>query len=197
MNFSVAEAFCNSQGGHLVSYTSQAEQYEVESSYQNQGVFFPLYHTHYWIGLSSTPSTWPRFSWFDYNAPQPDEPGAYAHWGTIKQGAIREPNNLTGSEMCVAANFSQSYTFVYGWSDASCALQLPAMCKIPAPDMYVYVSNASNATYLLNTTFTNQVAAQRSCNANGGHLVAYTSIEEQVGAGQRTTRLAGCLVQGA
>lgn len=53
MNFSNAQAWCNSQGGHLTSYTTQAEQYEVESAYQNMGVFFPLFHIQYWIGLSS------------------------------------------------------------------------------------------------------------------------------------------------
>jgi hypothetical protein len=32
-NQSAAEAYCNSQGGHLVSYASQYEQIEVESYY--------------------------------------------------------------------------------------------------------------------------------------------------------------------
>ena len=32
-NQSAAEAYCNSQGGHLVSYASQYEQLEVENYY--------------------------------------------------------------------------------------------------------------------------------------------------------------------
>jgi hypothetical protein len=180
MNFSEAELYCNDNGGHLVSYLSQAEQYEIESAFQNLGVFFPLYHTQYWLGLFSTADTWPRFTWFDFNAPPPDEPGAYAHWGTVKQGMIKEPNNLTTSELCAVANYSQSYSFVYGWSDANCSLLLPAMCKVPTPGMYAYVSNVTNATYLLNTTMVNMPTAQKTCNVNGGHLVAYTGVEEQV-----------------
>ena len=132
------------------------------------------------LPLHRSPNTWPRFTWYDFNAAPPDEPGSYSHWGTVKQGMFQEPNNLTGSEHCVAANYTQSYTFVYGWSDTRCGLELPFICKMPPPAMYVYVSNTTNSTYLLNTTMVNMITAQRSCNANGGHLVPYQSLEEQV-----------------
>lgn len=58
MNFTAAEAYCQSQGGHLASYTTLEEQQEVERYYVNNGMFFPLYHIAYWIGLRAT--AWPR-----------------------------------------------------------------------------------------------------------------------------------------
>ena len=63
-----------------------------------------------------------------------------------------------------------------------CALPLlshhaPA-CAAPAG--YVYVSPVSNYTYIYNTTMTDNKNAHKICNSQGGHLVAYQSLEEQV-----------------
>ena len=44
---------------------------------------------------------------------------------------------------------------------------------------YVYVSNATNATYILNTTAADYSSAQQVCNDNGGYLVAWSSAAEQ------------------
>ena len=38
---------------------------------------------------------------------------------------------------------------------------------------------------MVNTTFDTSEGAETNCKANGGHLVAYTSEQEQVGCGQK------------
>lgn len=45
------------------------------------------------------------------------------------------------------------------------------------------VNSTSRFTYLLNTKPMNWTTSEQYCNDNGGHLVAYQSAEEQVGAG--------------
>jgi hypothetical protein len=46
-----------------------------------------------------------------------------------------------------------------------------------------YSANATlpGATYILNQTYVRQAAAERWCVDKGGHLVGYSSLEEQVG----------------
>jgi hypothetical protein len=59
--FMVGEQVCNDQGGHLVWFNNLAEQAEVEAFFLSKGVFIPLYHKFYWIGLRA--ATWPNFQW--------------------------------------------------------------------------------------------------------------------------------------
>lgn len=63
------------------------------------------------------------------------------------------------------------------------------------------MSETTNATYLLNTNASNGTAAHAWCGTNGGHLVAYASLEEQAEVEQvrtgshwasRHCRRAGC-----
>jgi hypothetical protein len=42
-----------------------------------------------------------------------------------------------------------------------------------------YTSPVSNVTFYFNSTNTTFDDAQLSCNANGGHIAGYTSLEEQ------------------
>ena len=59
--------------------------------------------------------------------------------------------------------------------------KIPSLtCPAAAPGEYVYVSNVTNATYLLNTTKVDFKTAQRTCNLQGGHVVSYISAAEQV-----------------
>ncbi len=44
---------------------------------------------------------------------------------------------------------------------------------------YVYISPVTNLTYIYNTSQVEQKTAHKLCNAQGGHLVAYQSIDEQ------------------
>ena len=46
---------------------------------------------------------------------------------------IPEPNNLKGDENCAGANSTQSYGGKFGWSDESCSLPSPFICKVMAP----------------------------------------------------------------
>jgi hypothetical protein len=45
-----------------------------------------------------------------------------------------------------------------------------------------YTSPATNNTYIFNSSLLNQADAQSTCKVVGGHLVAWLSLEEQVGA---------------
>jgi hypothetical protein len=61
MDFEEAEAYCQTQNGHLASFTNLKEQVSVEAFLIDLGVLLPGYHTMYWIGLNA--STWPAFRW--------------------------------------------------------------------------------------------------------------------------------------
>jgi hypothetical protein len=52
-----------------------------------QGYLFPLYHKHYWIGLTSNASAYPRFSWIDVTNRPPGVAGSYKHWGACLSAA--------------------------------------------------------------------------------------------------------------
>jgi hypothetical protein len=45
----------------------------------------------------------------------------------------------------------------------------------------VYTAPSTGASFVVNTTLDNSESAESSCKANGGHLAAYTSEQEQVG----------------
>ena len=51
--FAQGEAFCTSQGGHLVSYDSLQEQLEVEDYFIKKGYLIPSCHKNYWLGLTT------------------------------------------------------------------------------------------------------------------------------------------------
>jgi hypothetical protein len=51
---------------------------------------------------------------------------------------------------------------------------VPGAASIPQ-----ITSNITGNVFFLNTSMVNQTVAQRTCNANGGHLAAYSSQEEQ------------------
>jgi hypothetical protein len=136
-----AQKQCACTGGHLVSYTSLDEQQQIEAYYLDKGWLLPTFHRRYWIGLNATTpaSTSPatvtagqlqtspaRFAWLDKSAGMPYGK-AYAQWG--KAGSFAEPNNLLGSENCGLANASQTYALAWGWSDSSCRISAPFICK--------------------------------------------------------------------
>ena len=66
-----AERVCRSRGGHLVMYSSPAEQSEVESAFIYQGGLINGYHKAYWIGLKAR-------NWADFRCVRPDGPSASA-----------------------------------------------------------------------------------------------------------------------
>jgi hypothetical protein len=181
MNQSFAEIECNANGGHLASYTSAEEQFDVEQYYISNFWLLPAWHKAYWIGLySESPRTWPVFQWLD-GAPAPTNT-TYRHWGMLTPQSLQEPNNFGRKpELCAVANASQAFDSptAWGWADQNCLLKFPFMCKKMQPGAYVYTSSGSMNTYILNTSATNFMDAEASCNSNGGHLVYYDSADEQ------------------
>ena len=127
--FAAARQACQAQlGGDLAVFDSLAEQAEVESSFIAAGVLDPQAYRSYWLGMwipSQLVSSWPNFK------PVVRSPNnSYTHWGTLQPGARKEPNGLTGPELCVVANYSQAFGGAWGWSDAPCALKTTSICKI-------------------------------------------------------------------
>jgi hypothetical protein len=127
--FAAARQACQAQlGGDLAVFDSLAEQVEVESSFIAAGVLDPQAYRSYWLGMwipSQLVSSWPNFK------PVVRSPNnSYTHWGTLQPGARKEPNGLTGPELCVVANYSQAFGGAWGWSDAPCALKTTSICKI-------------------------------------------------------------------
>jgi hypothetical protein len=178
--FDDAQQVCFAEGGRLASYSSLTEQAEVEQHYASKQHLIPAFHQNYWIGLRSNGTMWPEFSWVDFTpGPTLD---TYLHWGSTVPDYLPEPNNELGEEYCAVANYTERYDLppAWGWADTRCDQQLPFMCKKMTPDVYVYVSPVTNATYVLNTSLTNYSTAAQVCNDNGGFLAAYGTIEEQV-----------------
>jgi hypothetical protein len=48
-------------GGHLASYLSFEEQYQVEQYFTDEGMLMPKFHKMYWMGLKTTEEDWPSF----------------------------------------------------------------------------------------------------------------------------------------
>ena len=63
---------------------------------------------------------------------------------------------------------------------ASLACCLCHPCTVPgSAEIPQVTSNITGNVFFLNTSFVNQSVAQATCNANGGHLAAWSSQEEQ------------------
>jgi hypothetical protein len=130
MNFSSAEAACNLQGGHLVSYNTVDEQLEVENFFVRSGLLFPTCHRAYWMGLAA--ETWPQFAYLEPTAPDMEAEDTYRNWGKfIPANFPPEPNQLFGDENCVAANYTELNKAAWGWSDEVCEMELTSICQIP------------------------------------------------------------------
>ena len=144
------------------------------------GALLPGYHTFYWMGLNVTGS-WPRFNWIDGLA-GPNR-STYQHWGYYMPQNILEPNNIFPPENCAGANFTQAYDIAWAWSDASCSVKAPYICKALALGAFYYTSAISGATYVFNNTPITQVAAAQACKDYGAAPVSFTSLEEQLEVG--------------
>jgi hypothetical protein len=142
-----------------------------------QGYLLPDFHKAYWIGLSSPEVPYGTWTWLD-NLPPPTKQ-TFIHWGRAMPTNKAEPD---GNFTCVSANASEAHQdpLTWGWSDDSCDLLLPFMCKRSVEASFVYASATTKATYLLSTAKANFIDAQATCNDHGGHLVSYQSLEEQI-----------------
>ena len=56
----------------------------------------------------------------------------FSFWGTWVDGArrVREPNRLSGPELCAGGNQTQAAGGAWGWADAACASQFASICKV-------------------------------------------------------------------
>ncbi len=86
--FDQAELACQTSGGHLATYSSFAEQVEVETFYIENYYLMPAFHKQYWMGYRA--KTWGKdsFALLDATVPKnPDDnstvPGYYYHWGNL------------------------------------------------------------------------------------------------------------------
>jgi hypothetical protein len=174
-SFPGAASACTQNSSQLVSYTSIAEQSEVEQYFVNLGALLPGFHTFYWMGLNS--SAWPRFSWID-GSPGPNRT-TYQRWGYYMPQNILEPNAIFPPENCAGANFTEGYDGVWAWSDAGCSLKFPYICKALSLGAFYYTSAVSGATYVFNNTPVMQAGAAMACREYGAAPVSYKSLEEQ------------------
>jgi hypothetical protein len=167
---------CNRGGGHLASFTSLVEQAEVEQFYIKRSDLVGSFHQSYWIGLQydNVSETW---SWNDFRSYDPAT--SYTHWGTTVPDYVPEPSK---NASCSVANASEAFErpSAWGWSDGDCSMLFPFICRKAAPDAYVYVSNTTSATYILNTSMLDFASASQTCNDIGGNLVYYSTVEEQL-----------------
>ncbi len=62
---------------------------------------------------------------------------------------------------------------------AARADELPC-CRAAANKTSTYTSPVTGSTYILNTTLGDRYSAQAGCRKAGGHLVSFTSLEEQM-----------------
>lgn len=79
------------------------------------------------------------------------------------------------------APLASSINLVVGWLLVAQYACCPPSAAASAG--YQYISPVSGATFVLDTKPANFSTAEAYCNTQGGHLVYYTSVEEQVGAG--------------
>jgi hypothetical protein len=102
--------------------------------------------------------------------------------GTYNPNSVPEPNNLFGNEFCGVANYSQSVGQVASWSDTNCNFQFNFMCETKPPSIVVAPNfNASTgAIFAFNPMARTFDDAQMYCKGLGGHLAAYTSLQEQL-----------------
>ena len=159
---------------------------EVEAYYIDQGYLFPAFHESYWIGLTSNASAWPKFSWVD-GTPTLHSKG-FENWGIYMPGSNPEPNNFPQPpEYCAVANASQPMIGSWGWADTNCdGTDAAFMCELlPRGPYYTFTSDVTNNTYILNTAPAKFTDAEDFCTDQGGHLVSYGSMAEQVGRGAR------------
>jgi hypothetical protein len=179
-----ATKLCNSQGGHLVAYTSLEEQQDVERYFINavgggdrargqrhtdstwcmadacrswvfwpvltppkpafnaplpcwlparmQGIMFPTYIKHYWIGLVANSTRFGNynFAWSDPATPPPTT-GSYIHWGRVRPSNLAlQPDNFYTMENCGVANYTETFVDAFGWSDCQCNLTAPFICRM-------------------------------------------------------------------
>ena len=189
--FSAAQASCQRNGGRLVAYSDEFEQFTVEQCFLERGSLLANYHQLYWMGLQTGVygAQWPNFTWVD--GEKAIYVGEYQHWGVLQPGMRLEPNNLNPPEDCAGSNLTMGIvkldkTFgqdgIGGWADRNCEDVAPFICEVSPPETMHYTTTSTGATFIFHAVPASQADAEQVCNTDGGHLASYASLEEQVGA---------------
>jgi hypothetical protein len=110
-----SEAFCQTQGGHLVAYRSAGEQRSVEQQFVSDGFLLPLFQRAYHVGLTRNSS------------------GAWTYTDYFYKGSTYMPwdrNQPAGAGPCAVANTVTARNGIYAFNDADCSVLRPAICVI-------------------------------------------------------------------
>ena len=128
--FDDAEATCQKNGSHMISWANNTMQKAVEQMYVDMGVLLPNFHKAYWIGLNTTAAGWRNvWTWVDNSDYTVNK--TYQNWGLYQPGALPEPNNILSNEYCAVANATQPKQNAWGWSDTKCDQKFIFMCYYP------------------------------------------------------------------
>lgn len=176
----IAEANCNSLGGHLVVYETKAEQQEVEAEFIQQGALLAAYQGAYWLGLQAEP--YPEFHWLDRTIASPSNV-TYINWADGQPGA-QEDSNFCATANASLARVSSATAIAagaepWGWQSYDCTQAQVYICQVTRPMVVGYTSNRTDNIYVLDTQLMDRYAAEDSCIEQGGHVVSFASYEEQ------------------
>jgi hypothetical protein len=172
-----AQRSCNARGGHLAVWPSQQTQNEVEAFFAGNGYLLPTFHKAYWMGMVKRDG---EFGFLDATIKT-----SYRNWGMYATGepgeGYPEPNNYFGDENCAIGNFSmiRQVPPVWGFADYQCTDRFVFICKNQATGVFNYTDPSTGYNYLLNTNNMTFDQGERYCQMQGGHLVAYSTREEQ------------------
>ncbi|CAL1543038.1 unnamed protein product [Lymnaea stagnalis] len=168
-NWTVAEGYCVSEGGHLVSLDSLAEQAYVEIATQHSDAI------QFWVGMSYS-FTLQGFGWSN------GWPVKFTNWGTGQPDL-----SGLGMQSCV------SHTVDGQWQDLPCVMQLNYMCEInlappPTPTPTIpatlaicpknWVMYGSNCYYFEKRLTKSWSGANYACSMLGAGLVNILSDDE-------------------
>ena len=151
-----------------------------------QGYLLPGYQRLYWMGVTTTPQTWPQYQWTDRSMPGPNA-DTYSHWGQTRvQGSkkgefawMQEP--IDNTAMCSCAAKQQAFGFppAWGWISTQCSFEAVFMCRKAKSTAFAY-NTTKGVAFIFNSSYSSQSEAEQACKDNGGHLASYKSEAEQV-----------------
>jgi hypothetical protein len=104
-----AEAFCQTQGGHLVAYKSASEQRMVEQQYISDNYLLPAFHGAYYIGLVNDGTNWTYTDYF-YQSSKYYGWDTRAGWPKASSGSLALANLLTPRNGIFAFNNDDGLT---------------------------------------------------------------------------------------
>ncbi len=172
MNWEDAESYCESQGGHLVTITSEGEQNAIFEYLQDVAG-----DTDIWIGFKDTETEGDWSTWVT------GEAVTYTNWG------YGEPDDGSGGQdhgvICSGSRSGSGYNIEPGqWDDRQSGSRtficewdytMESPYEVDSQGRIIY----NGHTYFYYTDSMNWENAESYCESQGGHLVTITSEGEQ------------------